>query len=146
VRAFEGLPVKAVPRPSLASRGAGCARARLSSAEQQRGGVPTTISMVCGNILIELKEPKDGSRMPVASATFKVLSMDQHGHIIWPTTFAPATQAALRKQARTLLQRMIDDPLNPVDSTMAPALTGKGTDAVWVGAPQRKLVEVRVEA
>eukprot|EP00966_Prymnesium_polylepis_P297594 6875883-Prymnesium_polylepis.1 len=55
VRAFEGLP----PRPSRPprssaplpfKRGAGCARARLSKAEQRRGGVPKTISMICGNV------------------------------------------------------------------------------------------------
>ena len=33
---------------------------------------------------------------------------------------------ALRKQARALLKKMIDDPLNPVDESWAPALTGTG--------------------
>ena len=83
--------------------------------------------------------------MPTATLTFFVLSMDKTGHIIWPTLFDAKTQAALRMQARALLQKMMDDPANPVDSTMAPALTGRGTCALWVGAPQRKLVEVAMQ-
>ena len=46
-------------------------------------------------------------------------------------------------QERALLQKMIDDPLNPVDSTMAPALTAEGTRAVWKGGPQRELIVVQ---
>ena len=102
--------------------------------------------MVCGNVLASLKEPKSGNAMPTATFTFKVLSMDKNGHIIWPTNFNSQTQAALRMQARALLQRMMDDPNNPVDSTMAPALTGTGTSALWKGAPKKQLVEVAMEA
>ena len=80
--------------------------------------------------------------MPTATLTFKVLSLDKNGHIIWPTTFEAKTQAALRMQARALLQKMINDPNNPVDATMAPALTGTGTSSLWAGAPRRQLVEV----
>ena len=69
--------------------------------------------------------------------------MDKTGHIVWPTNFASRTRAALRMQARALLQKMIDDPLNPVDSTMAPALTAEGTSAVWEGAPRRELIVVQ---
>ena len=148
VDAFNGKEPKPPPKeraPSLPARGAGCARARLSSAEEARGGKPETISMVCGNVIAELKEPKDGEAMPTATLTFFVLSMDKTGHIIWPTLFDAKTQAALRMQARALLQKMMDDPANPVDSTMAPALTGRGTCALWVGAPQRKLVEVAMQ-
>jgi hypothetical protein len=41
-----------------------------------------------------------------------------------------------------LLKKMIDDPLNPVDATMEPALTGTGTSEVWKGAAKRQLVPV----
>ena len=148
VDAFNGKAPKPAQKEratSLPARGAGCARARLSSAEEARGGKPETISMVCGSVLAELKEPKDGEAMPTATWTFKVLSMDKTGHIIWPTTFEAKTQAALRMQARALLQKMIDDPYNPVDETMAPALTGTGTSSVWAGGPRRQLVEVAME-
>ena len=149
VDAFNGKAPKPAPKAraaSLPARGAGCARARLSLAEEARGGKPTTISMVCGNVLAELKEPKDGEAMPTATFTFKVLSMDKNGHVIWPTTFEAKTQAALRMQARALLQKMIEDPFNPVDETMAPALTGTGSSSLWKGAPVKKLVEVTMEA
>ena len=53
-------------------------------------------------------------RMPTMTLTFFVLSMDKTGHIIWPTNFEAKTRAALRLQARALLQKMMDDPLNPV--------------------------------
>ena len=145
VAAFEGkpAPLPRISKPLLPRRGAGAARARLSCAEQRRGGVPQTISMVCGNVVVELKESVKQERMPTLTLTFLVLSMDKTGHIIWPTNFNPRTRAALRLQARALLQRMIDDPLNPVDSSMAPALTATGTSAVWKGAPQRELVVVQ---
>ena len=111
VAAFEGKPAPQprISAPALPKRGAGAARARLSGAEQRRG--------------------------PTLTLTFFVLTMDKTGHIVWPTNFEARTRAALRMQARALLQRMIDDPLNPVDSTMAPALTAEGTSAVWKGAP-----------
>jgi hypothetical protein len=148
VGAFNGKPPKPPPKAraaSLPARGAGCARARLSAAEEARGGRPETISMVCGKVIAELKEPKSGEAMPMATFTLFVLSMDKNGHIIWPTNFEAKTQAALRMQARALLQKMIDDPNNPVDATMAPALTGTGTSSLWAGAPRRQLVEVAME-
>ena len=43
-------------------------------------------------------------------------------------------------QARSLLRKMIDDPLNPMDSSMELAMTGTGTSSVWKAAPKRKLV------
>jgi len=147
VAAFEGKPAPQprISAPALLKRGAGAARARLSGAEQRRGGVPQTISMVCGNVTIELKESVMQERMPTLTLTFFVLSMDKTGHIVWPTNFEARTRAALRMQARALLQKMIDDPHNPVDSTMAPALTAEGTSAVWQGAPQRELIVVQPE-
>ena len=68
-------------------------------------------------------------------------TMDKMGHITWPTKFAPAAQAALRMQVRALLRKMIDDPENPCDASMEPAMTGWGS-SLWEGAPQRQLVVV----
>ena len=88
--------------------------------------------MVCGNVLIDFKEPIDLSAMPTLQVTFFVMTMDKTGHIVnvWPTDYDDRTRAQLRKQARVLLKRMIDDPYNPVDSTMAPALAGAGSSTV----------------
>ena len=151
IREFKGLPIKAAPTvsslaPALHRRGTGAARARLSVAEQRRGAVPESISMICGNPVAKLSERLDGSTMPVAEFKLLVLTMDKAGHITWPTKFELRTQAALRLQARALLKKMIDDPENPVDATMAPALVGMGTSALWQGAPKRKLVVVEVAA
>ena len=128
--------------PVRPHRGAGCARAHLSAADQRRGGVPQSMSMVCGNVLVEFCESIDRSRMPRLKLTYYVLTMNKDGHIVWPTLFDAQTQAQLRRQARVLLQRMINDPLNPVDTTMAPALTGAGSSELWQGAPARQLVPV----
>ena len=38
---------------------------------------------------------------------------------------------------------MIDDPFNPCDSSMEPALEGMGTSSIWQGAARRQLVEVQ---
>ena len=144
IRAYEGLPPRP-PRqqPRSASvpfkRGAGCARARLSLAEQRRGGVPTTISMVAGNVLIRYTVPKDKSKCPVLKVTFYVLTMDNQGFITWPTCFETGTEARLRKQARILLKKMMEDPMNPVDESFTPALTQTG-GAVHVPPPPRRLV------
>jgi len=139
-------PALSAPRaaraPALPRRGSGCARAGLSIAAQRRGAVPQMISMVCGNVAVQFKESRDQSRMPVLTLTLFVLTMDKTGHIIKPTVFSPRTQAALRMQARALLRKMINDPLNPCDATMEPAMTGSGTSAMWQGAPQKQLVRV----
>ena len=144
VRAYEGLPPRP-PRPASSServpfkRGEGCARARLSKAEQRRGGVPTTMSMVAGNCIIDYRVPKNPLKCPSLKITFYILTMDNNGFITWPTNFEKGTEARLRKQARVLLKKMIDDPLNPCDETMAPALTQTG-GSVRAPPPKRKLV------
>ena len=144
IDAYHGRPHQG--RRQLAPRrGKGCARARLSAADQRRGIVPHTISMVCGSVKAKLTVSRTDAYMPRASLQFFVLSMDKNGHIIWPTSFDAHTRAALRMQARAHLRAMIDDPKNPCDSTMEPAMTGTGTSAIWQGAPKRKLVEVVVQ-
>ena len=147
IRAYEGKPPAPPPasrrrRARLPTRGAGCARANLSEAAEKRGEVPQSISMICGNVEVELQESVKQLYMPKAKVTFTVLTMDRTGHIVWPTTFEPATRAALRMQARVLLKRLMDDPLSPVDTTMAPALTSKGTDSIFKPGPKRKFMEV----
>mmetsp|Transcript_91831 Transcript_91831/g.275648 ORF Transcript_91831/g.275648 Transcript_91831/m.275648 type:complete len:106 (+) Transcript_91831:3125-3442(+) len=77
IRAFEGLPsLPQQPQPSSAplayKRGAGCARARLSKAEQRRGVVQQTISMVCGNVEVAFKVPKDKTKVPLIKITLGV--------------------------------------------------------------------------
>ena len=139
---FEGLPPPPPPPlPPQPKRGIGSARARLSAAEQQRGAVPETISMICGKVRVEYKVSRKDSYMPVLKLIFKVLTMDAKGHITWPTTFTSTEQSAFRMQARALLRKMIDDPENPCDSTMEPAMTGVGSSSVFVPAKKRKLVE-----
>ena len=98
--------------------------------------------MVCGNASVSFTEPLDEKTMPRLKLTLYVLTLDKHGHISFPTNYEAPTRAALRMQARALLKKMIDDPLNPCDATMAPALTATGTSSVWKAAPKRKLVEV----
>ena len=109
VASFEGTPQpqpQPQPEPShprRPRRGAGCARARLSEVEERRGGVPQTISMVCGHVYVRFKQPKKERNMPVLKIVFFVLTMDQHGNVTWPIDFTAGTKASLRKQARVLL-------------------------------------------
>ena len=144
VAAYEAKPLRA-PRhsvPTLHRRGSGCAKVLISHAAQKRGVVPETMSMLCGNWVVKYRESIDRSRMPTLELKVFVLSMDKRGHIIFPTDFATNTKAQLRMQARALLRKMIDDPLNPCDATMEPAMTGMGTFSIFKGAPERKLVVV----
>ena len=85
---------------------------------------------MCGAVYVEMVQPRDWRRMPMLKMRAKVLSMDAQGHILLPCEFEDmGYRAALRKQARTLLQRMMDDPLYPTLSEMVPALTN-GTTVV----------------
>ena len=131
---------------SLPNRGQGAARAHLSAAAQRRGGVPTVLSMACGNISVNFKQSKTEKSMPVLTLTFKVLTMDNTGHMTWPVEFATATKAALRLQARSLLRKMMDDPLNPCDASFELAMTGMGTSSLWQAPPARRMVWVQPTA
>ena len=61
-------------------RGLGCARARLSVAEEKRGAVPESMSMICGNVMVEYKVHRKDAYMPVLKLIFKVMTMDKSGH------------------------------------------------------------------
>lgn len=104
-------------------RGLGSAKLHLSHAAGDRGERTDLISQVVGNVSIILKEPKEERAMPTGSITFAAASMDKRGHINWPTLFAPRTAAALRKQIRFHLEKMIDDPTYPTLTQFTPSLT-----------------------
>ena len=116
-------------------RGIGCARVQLTAAEQRRGGVPNSMSMVAGNVLVKYKLPVNLNTPPVLTLTFAVLTMDANGHITWPKPFEALTAATLRNQARALLKRLMEDPLNPTSSSMEPALTGTGSSSLSASTP-----------
>ena len=99
--------------------------------------MPQHMSMVCGRVLVHLTEPVAAERMPMLHLTFFCLTIDNDttGHTVWPTEFEPAAKVALRMQAQALLKQVIDDPDNPTDSTMTPALTGRG-ESVWRASTQ----------
>ena len=105
-------------------RSQGCARLYLSHKAEARGQVAHVMAMVCGNVIIDFREPRGLKSMPRLSIYMFVMSMDRQGHIIWPVDFEARTKAALRKQARILLQKMLAEPkLYPVDSSWQPALS-----------------------
>jgi len=131
----ESLSSSAQPK-----RGSGCARVRLAAASQRRGGLPQTMSMVCGNVSVKYSVPLSQSRPPQLQLVFGVLTMDRLGHITWPKDFDARSQAALRLQACALLRAMIADPLNPADATMAPALTAHPSSSVRAVPAPRQLV------
>ena len=108
-------------------RGLGSARLFLGAAAQRRGMQATVMAAVCGNVVIELREPRGFRSMLKLTIKMFMLSMDQHGNIIWPVDFDARSKAALRKQARSLLGRMIDDPNYPVGAAMSAALTNTAT-------------------
>ena len=117
-------PTGKLPR-GASKRGLGAARLHLSKASQARGRLAKLISMVC-TATLTIIEPKRLVSMPRAVLNMTVLTMDQHGHITWPTNFDAAGKARLRKAVRRQLERMTADPLYPVDPLMAAALTQEG--------------------
>lgn len=109
-------------------RGAGSARLHLSDAAGERGVTTNLLAMVCGRVKIKLKQPKRMRFMPTLELTAFVLTMDQAAHIIWPVEFDDVQyRAALRKQAKALLGKMIADPLYPTSSQMQQSVTMAGT-------------------
>ena len=118
----------------------GCARLYLSQAGEKRGQLARVMAMVCGNLVIDYREPTGFRRMPRLMIRMFVLSMDRQGHIIWPVDFEPRTKAALRKQARAMLSIMLDQPESyPVDDSWRPALT-QASDARLELRPPRRVV------
>lgn len=119
-------------------RGLGCARLHLSAAAGARGEKAMTLAMVCGAVIICYREPTRFRAMGTLSIKMFVLSMDHTGHIIWPITFAAKAMASLRNQARTLLTRMMADPLFPISNKMKAALDPKVTAASVLNRPPLK--------
>lgn len=110
-------------------RGHGCARLHLSRAAAGRGERTDLIAQVTGNVIIELKVPKEERAIPKLSVTFAVSSMDKNGHVNWPTKYSPQTAAALRKQMRHHVAAMMAHPEYPTLDHMGLCLT-QGSNAV----------------
>jgi hypothetical protein len=118
-------------------RGLGASKLHLSIAAQERGTRSSLLSTVCGNVELRLLAPRNEAAMPTARILFKVLTMDNKGHVIWPTDFGPKTKAALRKMAKSNLQKMVINVLYPTE-IIAPALTTTtDTEATWTAPPQQ---------
>lgn len=111
-------------------RGHGCARLHLSQAAARRGEKTNLISQVTGNVIMNLKVPKNERAMPQLTMKYSVATMDKNGHVIWPTKYEVRTAAALRKQMRFHLEEMIRDAEYPTLEHMAGSLHGAGSDAV----------------
>lgn len=132
---FWGMDMWEPPGKGMWRRGHGAAKLHLSRASEQRGATTSLLAMVCGNVAIRMRQPRQNLAMPVVRIVFSVLSMDAHGHIIWPTDYGPKTAAALRKMARSHLQAMILDALYPTTDGMALALTAPASSSRWQAPP-----------
>ena len=114
-------PTGKLPR-GASKRGLGAARLHLSKAAQARGVKAKILSMAC-TAMLTIIEPKRQESMPFMTMVLSVLTMDQNGHITWPTNYDLVSRARLRKAARHQLTAMLADPLYPVDPSMSAALT-----------------------
>lgn len=110
-------------------RGKGCARLHLSAAAEERGDKTGVIAQVTGNVILSLKVPKMERAMPLMRMTLAVSTMNETGDVVWANTYAAKTAAALRKQMRSHLQEMMNDPKYPTLTRMKPALT-EGSEVV----------------
>ncbi|KAL1496389.1 hypothetical protein AB1Y20_016344 [Prymnesium parvum] len=125
------------------------AEMHLSKAAEERGTKTSLLSMVCGNVALRMRVPRNGAAMPTIRMVFSVLSMDPTGHIIWPQDYTVKTAAALRKMAKSALQIMILDALFPMPDNMQLALTASAPASVVVepssaGAPTYRHVAVHI--
>lgn len=108
-------------------RGLGCAKLQISNAGVARGEVSSLLSQVTGNVTIDFKVPKKLRAMPTLKMTFAVATMDQSGHINWPTQYEARTAAALRKQMMVHIEAMRANAEYP---TIAPVTSTAGGDTV----------------
>ena len=95
------------PKPGRWRRGLGCCRLWLGGAKEKRGQEAMTVAMVCGNAIVQLHEPTAFRAMPRLTIRMFVMTMDTNGHIIWPVDFVPRTRAALRRQVRENVAKML---------------------------------------
>lgn len=103
-------------------RGHGCARIHLSAVAAQRGERTDLLAQVTGNTIIDCKVPKFARAIPTLRIKVSVSTMDKSGHVVWANNYTAGTSAALRKQMRCHLAKMIEDPAYPTLSHMSPAL------------------------
>ena len=117
---------KLVPR----RRGLGSSRLHLSAAAEARGERTDLLAQVTGNVTVHLKVPKNERAMPTLRITFKVSTLNKHGHVKWATSFEPRTAAALRKQMQQHLRAMVESDEYPTLSTNDSTLLAAATDSV----------------
>ena len=138
-------PRAAKPPAYAFKRGSGAARLQLKRAAQKRGEMARLVSMIVGNVIVNVKVPKHLGAMPTITLLLFVATMDETGHVNWPTNFDPRAKAALRKQFVAQLQTMLADDAYPTASAMQHALTGGG-DSVRTPPPQRRLLALPAPA
>ena len=73
---------------------------------------------------IHYRENINQSAMPTFEATILNMTMNQDGHINFPTKYDSHSRVDLRKVAVQNLQRMLVDPEYPTDELMRGALLG----------------------
>ena len=104
-------------------RGHGGARLHLSHAAAERGETTDLLAQVVGTVQAELRVPHEENSMPNLRITYKVATMDENGHMIWPTAFDATAMAGLRKQMRFHLKHMIESAEYPTLTQMSSSLT-----------------------
>lgn len=119
-------------------RGLGASRLHLSEAAADRGEMSDLLAGITGNLTIHLTEPLKERAMPTLKMLLKVSTMDKNGHIIWGQTFAPRTAAALRKQLRDHLSKMMESVEYPTLTQMTPSLTQESESQLVLREPARR--------
>ena len=115
---------KRSPRELRWKRGCGAARLFLSHAGGMRDETSCLLALVCGEVKLELKEPRDWRAMPEVKIRLKVLTRDKDGNVTLPCEFEDAGyKASLSMQARVLFLKMINDPKYPTPDSLYPPST-----------------------
>ena len=118
-----GRPLKAGMQ-----RGKGASRLQLGVSAQRRGRKALLLSSAVGYASVKLVASK--VKIPTLTMTWLNATMDQNGHVTWPTQMDPRARAACRKAMRRNLQLMLRDADFPTHAEMEKALTQTGSDSV----------------
>ena len=90
---------------------------------QRKGRKALLLSAAVGYASVKLVARKHSLTCPQLTMTWLNATMDQHGHVTWPTVMDPAARAACRKAMRLQLTAMLADADFPVHRDMRAALT-----------------------
>ena len=132
-------------------RGLGASRLQLGVQAQRKGRKALLLSTAVGYASVKLVVRKKQLTCPKLTMTWLNATMDQHGHVTWPTEMDPSARAKCRVAMRLQLGKMLKDKDYPTHKDQRAALTQDGDSvldlaSIRAAADAAKLERLRQRA